>query len=62
MQSCKSMLVLGGPTYIERLWCIWELYTLFAVSDGNPVIDVRELAGGGAPAPALGRFRCGSSC
>ena len=29
------MLVVCGETYADRLWCIWELYTLFAVSGGS---------------------------
>ena len=29
------MLVVCGKTYPDRLWCIWELYTLFAVSGGG---------------------------
>ena len=42
--ACKGMLVLGGETYISRLWCIWELYTLFAISDGKhtPNVVIRE--------------------
>ena len=27
------MLVLLGDTYVSRLWCIWELYCLFGLSD-----------------------------
>lgn len=53
--ACKAMLVLGGPTYITRLWCIWELYALFAVSDGQPVIDVREF--GRAPGSGQNSLR-----
>ena len=41
--ACKSMIVLGGPTYITRLWCVWELYTLYALStDVDPSIIIRE--------------------
>ena len=28
--ACAKMLVLCGPTYPERLWCAWELCTLFS--------------------------------
>ena len=31
--ACKKVLVLCGDTYATRLWCIWELYTLFALSE-----------------------------
>jgi hypothetical protein len=27
--ACKRMLVFMSKTYMTRLWCIWELYTLF---------------------------------
>ena len=27
------MLVLCGETYVQRLWCAWELFTLFAFQD-----------------------------
>ena len=35
MQSCASVLVLCGPSFFERLWCVWELYTAFAFGDGS---------------------------
>ena len=28
--SCKKMLVCCGDTYTYRLWCVWELFTLFS--------------------------------
>jgi hypothetical protein len=46
LMACNSMLVLGGTTYIDRLWCVWELYTLFAVSDQDPKLIVRDFSGG----------------
>jgi hypothetical protein len=30
VMACKKMLVLCGPTYPTRLWCAWELCTLFS--------------------------------
>jgi hypothetical protein len=30
VMACKRMLVLCGPTYLKRLWCAWELCTLFS--------------------------------
>lgn len=32
VMACKNMLVLCGPTYTSRLWCVWEVCTLFAFS------------------------------
>ena len=28
--ACRFMLILCGDTYTSRLWCVWELFTLFA--------------------------------
>ena len=28
VMACCQMLVLFGPTYPTRLWCVWELFTL----------------------------------
>jgi len=33
--ACNAMMVLGGESYLKRLWCVWELYTIFAVSGGG---------------------------
>ena len=30
--ACDQMLVLCGPTYSTRLWCVWELFTLLSFS------------------------------
>lgn len=30
--ACRKMLLFMGSTYVTRLWCIWELSTLFAFS------------------------------
>ena len=26
---CKKLLVVLTDSYLERLWCLWELFTLF---------------------------------
>ena len=26
--ACYQMLILFSKTYIKRLWCVWELFTL----------------------------------
>jgi len=31
LSSCDSLLVLCGPTYMSRLWCVLELFTYFHV-------------------------------
>jgi len=44
LHACRSVLVLCGPTYLTRLWCVWELYTLFAFAD-DPCLVVAVLRG-----------------
>lgn len=42
--ASKQVLVLAGDSYITRIWCIWEIYTLFAVSDGKPKIQIEAFS------------------
>lgn len=37
VNACKGVLILMGDTYMERLWCIWELYTLFTFRNKESV-------------------------
>merc|ERR1712050_212462 len=37
--SCKRMLVLAGPTYPTRLWCAWELLTLFSFTKFEEALE-----------------------
>ena len=30
VMACNKMLILCGPTYADRLWCVWELCTIFS--------------------------------
>merc|ERR1712194_625630 len=30
LMACRSVLLLCGSTYVTRLWCIWELFTMIA--------------------------------
>jgi len=32
VMACNKVLVLFGYTYVERLWCTWELFILFSFS------------------------------
>ena len=32
VQSCSKLLILCGESYVQRLWCVWELYVHFAMS------------------------------
>lgn len=37
--SCKKVLALAGPTYVSRLWCIWELYTRLVFVEMSVAIE-----------------------
>merc|ERR1711874_523759 len=39
VMACSKMLVLWGETYPKRLWCVWELCTLFSMM---PEAQARE--------------------
>merc|ERR1712039_223171 len=39
VMACKRMLVLCGDTYLRRLWCAWELCTLFSFSSDDDVME-----------------------
>ena len=44
--SCQGMLIVAGPTYVHRLWCIWEVHMLFVASGGlKPVLEVESIDG-----------------
>ena len=42
VMACKKMLVLCGPTYPTRLWCAWELCTLFSFADKKTALERTE--------------------
>merc|ERR1712185_730587 len=37
--ACRKVLVLCGDTYPDRLWCAWELYTLFSFVLETEAVD-----------------------
>lgn len=34
LAACVTLLVMAGPTYIERLWCVMELYVFWTMNEG----------------------------
>ena len=44
VMQCDKVLVLGGETYAKRLWCVWELYTIFAFKRQKDAIKMIQLA------------------
>jgi CRP-like cAMP-binding protein len=43
VMACSKFLILHSPTYVKRLWCIWELYTCFAMEVPTRRIQVLSL-------------------
>ena len=43
VMACKKMLVLCGKTYPARLWCAWELCTLFSFMREEQALERVEL-------------------
>ena len=43
VMACKKMLVLCGHTYSSRLWCAWELFTLFSFQGHKRALEQIEL-------------------
>ena len=38
--GCTRLIVLAGPTYTRRLWCIVELFTWIHINVGTDSVDV----------------------
>ena len=55
LSGCSSLLVLAGPTYVSRLWCVVELFVFLRMGGEKERIRVLEL-GGVDVRVALNRF------
>ena len=60
--TCKQLLLLVGDTYCSRLWCVWELCTLFSFTRPEqaaerviclPLVPTKQ-ASSSSPGPAQG--------
>jgi hypothetical protein len=62
LAGCKQLLVLAGPTYASRLWCVMEIF-VFVRMGGNTKQDmvVRLLSGATDLAAALKKFDAGKA-
>ena len=62
LNACNTTVVLATESYFTRMWCIWELYVLFALADGEPSLKVLQLSDESASARlrnfSLARARC----
>ena len=43
VMACRRLLLVLGSTYASRLWCAWELCTLFSFSDAEKVAEGVEI-------------------
>jgi hypothetical protein len=43
LMSCRKVLVLCGPTFVDRLWCIWCVCCSFPAFSGTHAVVSREL-------------------
>lgn len=41
--ACKTMLILLDKTYIERIWCIWEVFTLLTFCNKELALERIEI-------------------
>ena len=44
LAGCKSLLVLAGPTYTKRLWCILEVFTWLKAGGGFDALELVPIA------------------
>lgn len=45
LASCRKLLVICGPSYLQRLWCIVELFVFIEMGGREEQIDVRFTEG-----------------
>lgn len=39
VMACRWMLILCGSSYTSRLWCVWEIFTLFAFASIDTAVE-----------------------
>jgi hypothetical protein len=61
LAGCKKLLVLAGPTYASRLWCVMEIFVFVRMGGKQSDMVVRLLSGATNLAPALLKFDAGKA-
>ena len=61
LSGCKKLLVLAGPTYASRLWCVMEIFVFVRMGGKQSDMVVRLLSGTTDLAPALLKFDAGKA-
>lgn len=46
LAGCQSLLVVAGPTYVQRLWCICEIFTFVQMGSSLSRVTVLPIADG----------------
>merc|ERR1719253_2164497 len=49
LSGCSSLLILCGPTYLDRLWCLIEIFVFLEMGGERSKLDVRLLEASTAP-------------
>ena len=55
LAGCRELLILAGPTYVERLWCVVEVYTYLRM--GGKLDGIEVVALDAAALPSFGEFK-----
>ena len=61
LSGCNSLLVLAGPTYATRLWCVMELFVYLRMGGQREDVTVRLLGATEAVRELLVRFDAGKA-
>ena len=61
LSGCNSLLVLAGPTYATRLWCVMELFVYLRMGGRREDVTVRLLGDTEAVRELLARFDAGKA-
>ena len=56
LSGCKTLLILPGPGYTSRLWCVMEVFTYLRTGGTRERIVSRPLAGSNALTEAFAKF------
>ena len=47
LTGCQSLLIVAGPTYCSRLWCVMEIFTFLRMGGARERIELRLIANPG---------------
>jgi len=50
LAGCSKLVIFAGPTYVERLWCVVEIYTFLRMGGSLDQIEVHPFDAAAMPA------------